>query len=392
MKSAFSTMDGKSRGFYILTTTLATLSVIGLICFMISYIEGHHVLGTSNAIPWGMPIISAVYLIGLSAGLHILAFLIYILGRREWRPIIRIAVYMAIVLIFGAMISLVLDLGRPERIWRLFMFFYLNNMTSMFAINAILYPCYFAAASIYLIALFSEKEKFSKIAGMVAFSWAVLTHGGTGLIFGLVLARGPWFSPLKPFEFIMVAFTSSLALLAVVMVITFKFTRRQLRSELVISLGKLIAGFLCGLILLIWIEELTRIYIFKPHKIEPLIFMLTGQYSWIFWGFQVFLGEIIPLLILFHPSLKKTIKGVVIASLLIIIGVFFERLYLVIPGLAYPQPYFPGKIEGIYGAVGSYSFTVVESFMSLGIFALMGLFFIMGLRHLELLPMDASVK
>ena len=110
MGSTFTTINGKSRGFYVITAALAALSAIGLICFAISYIEGHHVLGTSNVIPWGMPIIIAIYLIGLSAGLHILAFFIYILGREEWRPIIRIAVYMAIVLIFGAMMSLALDL------------------------------------------------------------------------------------------------------------------------------------------------------------------------------------------------------------------------------------------------------------------------------------------
>jgi Ni/Fe-hydrogenase subunit HybB-like protein len=383
MGSTFTTIKGDSRGFFILTATLVALSVIGIICFMISYIKGHHVFGTSNVIPWGMPIIIAIYLIGLSAGLHILAFLIYILGRKQWRPIIRIAVYMAIVLIFGAMLSLALDLGRPEKIWRLFMFFYLNNMTSMFAINAIFYPCYLAAASIYLIALFSQREKFSKIAGMIAFGWAVLTHGGTGLIFGFIVARDPWFSPLKPFEFIMVAFTSSLALLVVVMVVTFKFTHRQVKNELVVSLGKLIARFLCGVILLIWIGELTHIY--KPYR-EASIFMLTGPFSWLFWGFQVFLGEIIPLLILFHPSLKNTVKGVVTASVLVIIGVFFARLYLVIPVLAYPQPYFPGKIEGVYGAIGSFSITTVESFISLGIFAFIGIFFILGLKYLELLP------
>jgi len=387
VSSAFTTINGKSRGFYILVAALVALSMTGLICFMVSYIEGHHVLGTSNVIPWGMPIIIAIYLIGLSAGLHILAFLIYILGRKEWEPIIRIAVFMAIILILGAMISLALDLGRPEKIWRLFMFFYLNNMMSMFAINAIFYPCYLAAASIYLMALLSGKEKLSKVTGMIAFCWAVLTHGGTGLIFGLIVAREPWFSPLKPFEFIMVAFTSSLALLAVVTVITFQFTHREVRSELVISLGKLIARFLCGLILLIWIGELSHLY--KPHR-EASLFMLTGSFSWLFWGFQVFLGEIIPLLILFHPRLKKTTKGVVTASILIIIGVFFERIYLVIPGLAYPQSYFPGKIEGLYGAVGSFLPTAVESLMSLGIFALVGIFFILGLKHLELLPIDAS--
>jgi len=389
-RPAFATMSGESRGFHLLITTLIALSVVGLICFMISYIRGHQDLGSNNVIPWGMPIIVAIYLIGVSAGLHILAFFIYILGRKEWKPIMRMAVYLAIVLISGAMISLALDLGRPEKMWRLFVFSYLSNMNSMFAVNAIIYPCYLLADLIYLIALICEKEKLSRLMGMMAFGWAVLTHAGTGLIFGLVAARESWFSPLKPLEFVIVAFTSSLALLVVVIVITFKLTRRHLRPEWIISLGKLIVIFLVGLILLIWIEELPRLYLFNPQGKEALIFMLTGRYSWVFWVFQVFLGEVVPLSVLLHPRLRKTIRGVFTAALLIVIGVFFERLYLVIPGLAYPQSYALGKIEGLYGAVGSFPFTVVESLMSLGIFALLALFFILGLKHLELLPTDAS--
>jgi molybdopterin-containing oxidoreductase family membrane subunit len=295
------------------------------------------------------------------------------------------AVFMAVILIFGAMVSIALDLGRPEKFWRLFMFFYLNNMTSMFAINAIFYSCYLAAASIYLMTLFAGNERLSKIMGMVAFCWAMLTHGGTGLIFGIISSREVWASALKPFEFIMAALTSSLALLVVIMFVTFHFTRRQSRKELVISLGKLVAGFLCGLILLIWISELVHGY--KPDK-EASIFMLTGPFSWQFWGFQVSLGEIIPLFILFHPRLGRTIKGVVAASALVVVGVFFERYNVVIAGLSYPQSYFPGKIEGIYGAVGYFPLTATELVLSVGIFALVGFLFIMGLKYLELLPVD----
>lgn len=387
MSLTFETMEGKSKGFYILVVLLAGLSLSGFISFMISYIEGHQVIGTSNVIPWGMPIVIAIYLIGLSAGLHILAFLIHILGRKEWKSIIRMAVFMAIVLIFGAMISIALDLGRPEKVWRLFVFVYLNNMASMFAINSIFYSCYLAAASIYLMTLFADKEKLSKIMGMVAFCWAMLTHGGTGAIFGLIAAREPWFSSLKPLEFIMAALTSSLALLAVVMVLTFKLTRRPARDDLVISLGKLTAGFLCGLILLIWLGELAHGY--KPER-EASIFMLLGPFSWLFWSFQVFLGEVIPLVILFHPRWRKTVRGVVTASSLIVVGVFFERFYLVIAGLAHPLPYFPGRIEGIYGAPGYFPVTPVEMVMSLGIFSFLALLFLLGLRYLQLLPVEAG--
>jgi len=54
MELTFETIDGKSRGFRILTATLAAVSMAGFISFVISYIKGHYLLGTSNVIPWDL--------------------------------------------------------------------------------------------------------------------------------------------------------------------------------------------------------------------------------------------------------------------------------------------------------------------------------------------------
>ena len=78
------------------------------------------------------------------------------------------------------------------------------------------------------------------------------------------------------------------------------------------------------------------------------------------------------------------------AAILVVVGIFGERFSLVIPGTAYPLPFYPGKIEGIWGAVGIFPITPIELLMSIGTFALIGLFFILGLKYLELLPADES--
>ncbi|MFC1938049.1 NrfD/PsrC family molybdoenzyme membrane anchor subunit [Chloroflexota bacterium] len=362
---------------------LAFLALSGFVSFIISYIQGHQMFGSSNTIPWGMPIVMTIYLIGLSAGLHILAFFIYIMHQERYREVIRAAVFMAVVLIFGAMVFIALDLGRPEKFWRLFMLFYMNNMASMFAINAIFYSSYLLSAVIYLVSLLNNMKRFSMIMGMIAFGWAMLTHGGTGAIFGFISARETWLSPLSPFEFIFAALTSSLALLIIVLVIIYKVTGRELSRELISSLGGLVKGLLLGMLLLMVIGELTHIY--SPDR-DAVMYMLTGPFSWLFWVFLIGMGVIVPLVILFHPRAKKSVLGIVIASVLIVIGVFVKRYYLVIPGAAYPLHYYPGKIEGVWGALGSFTFAPAEIILSVGIVAFLGLLFILGLKYLELLP------
>jgi Ni/Fe-hydrogenase subunit HybB-like protein len=389
LSSEFVTLEGKSRGYRTTVVVLGLLALSGLIAFIISYIQGHQVFGSSNVIPWGMPIVMAIYLIGLSAGLHILAFFIYILHQERYREVIRAAVFMAIVLIFGAMIFIALDLGRLEKFWRLFMLFYLNNMTSMFAINAIFYSCYFISACIYLVSLFANMKRFSMVMGMIAFGWAMLTHGGTGAIFGFIASREPWYSPLSPFEFIFAALTSSLALLIVVLVIIYKVTGRELNKELIKSLGSVVKGLLLGMLLLMIIGELTHIY--SPAR-DAVMFMLTGSLSWLFWSLLIGTGVIVPIVILFHPKAKKSVRGIVIASALIVIGVFVKRFYLVIPGAAYPLHYYPGKIEGVWGAQGSFTFAPAEIVLSVGIVCLLALVYVLGLKYLELLPAKKPVE
>lgn len=387
MSLSYSSIEGKSRSYKILVVILAILALAGLASFFISYIEGHQVFGSNNLIPWGMPIVLAIYLIGLSAGSLILSSLTYVFGREEYKPIARMAVFLAIVLIFGAMVSIMVDLGRPEKFWRLFMFFYLNNMSSMFALNGILYGGYFVISLVYLGFILANQLRFTRIMGTIAVGWAVLVHMGTGAIFGFIAARETWFTPLRPPEFLAAALTSGLALLIVVVLLTLKFSGRDVRKETITSLGRMLSLFIIILLVLITVDKLTHLY--APHR-EATLFMLTGHFSWIFWGFQIGMGAIIPLLILFNPRLNKTILGVALAGVSVVIGVFFERYYLVIPGAAYPMPLYPGKIEGVWGAVGSFSITPAEMMLSVGTVAMVVFLFVLGLKFLDILPVGQN--
>lgn len=385
MALAFSKIEGKSKEYYTFFVLLSVFSVIGLISFMVSYISGHHVLGSSSIIPWGMPITITIYFIGLSAGSLILSSLTYVFGKEEYRPIARLAVFLAIVLIFGAMVGIALDLGRPEKSWRLFMFFVLNNMRSMFAVNGILYGGYFLIGMIYLGAIFAEKSSFIKLMGKIAIGWAALVHMGTGAIFGFIASRPIFFSPIKPFEFLTAAMVSGLALLMIVVVGVFRFTKRNLNQELVFSLSRLLRVLIVILAVMVLVDKLTHLY--SPHR-EPTIWLLSGPYAWVFWVLQVGFAYFLPLVILFHPKYSKNLTGVMVAAFLVVIGIFGERFSLVVPGTAYPLPLYPGKIEGIWGMAGSFPITPVETFLSLGIFTLVGLLFLVGLKNLELLPAD----
>lgn len=387
MELTYTSIEGKSRRYYIAVAILAVIALAGLISFAISYTYGHQMFGSSNVIPWGLPIIIAIYLIGLSAGSLILSSLTYVFGQESYKPIARMAVFLAIVLIFGAIVAIAVDLGRPEKSWRLFMFFYLNNMTSMFALNGILYGGYFVISLGYLGVILANNMKWIKRIGILAVCWAVLVHMGTGAIFGFIATREIFNSPIKPLEFLAAAMVSGLALLIISVVLTFKFSKRSFNKDIVAMLGRLLSILIIFLFILVIVDKLTHFY--SPNR-DATVFLFTGRYSPIFWAGQIGLAYIIPLIILFNPKTKNKLNWIMIATASVVVGIFFERFVLVIPGLAYPLHYYPGHIEGLWGEVGSFPLMPTEIILSIGMFAFLGVIYFLGLRFLDLMPVSTE--
>jgi Ni/Fe-hydrogenase subunit HybB-like protein len=152
-------------------------------------------------------------------------------------------------------------------------------------------------------------------------------------------------------------------------------------------LGRLLSNIILVLLILVFVDKITHVYF--PNR-GGTMFLFTGTYWWLFWVFQIGMGILIPLIILFHPWTGKTVKGIVAASTSVIIGVLGERAALVIPGTAYPQPLYPGHIEGIWGMPGIFPITPWETLLTLGVISFVGLLFILGLKYLEILPVQES--
>lgn len=382
-------IEGKSRAYRTMLAILGIMVVVLLVSFLVYYLRGKQMWGISNAIPWGQLITLSIYFIGLSAGAIVVSGLSYVLGREEYKPIGRLAIFLGLLIFIGAMVCILVDLGRLEKFWRLFMYGYLNNMTSVFSLNTIWYGGYILLMLVYLWLAIENKTKLAMIIGTIDVLWAIAVHSFTGEIFGLVGAREILHSSIKPFEFIAAALTSGTALLIIVVVAAFKFSHRNIDKKVILSLGKLLSMIIIVLFIMVFFDQLTHIYV--PQR-EGAVFLFTGPYWWLFWVFQIGMGILIPLIILFHPKANKSIKGVVVASTSVVIGVLGERAALVIPSLAQVQQIYPGNIEGIWGTPVAFPITFWETALSLGIIGLMGLLFVLGLKYLPLLPASTGAE
>jgi Ni/Fe-hydrogenase subunit HybB-like protein len=379
----YAPIEGKSKSYRWMLVLLGFMVAVMVTAFLVVYLRGQQVWGISNAVPWGQLITFDIFFIGLSAGAIVVSGLSYVLRWEKYKPIGRIAVLMGLLIFAGAMVFVLVDLGRPEKFWRLFAFGLANNVTSMFVLNSIWYSGYMVLMVVYLWLVLENKTKWAMIIGTIDVLWALGVHSFTGAVFGLIGSREILFSPLKPFEFITAALASGTALLIIVVKATFKCARRPLDREVITSLGRMLSVVIVILLVMIFFDKLTHAYF--PAR-EGVVFLLTGPYWWLFWVFQIGMGIAIPLVILFHPKWGKSVEGVIVACVSVVIGALGERAAIVIPGTAQVQQLYPGEIQGRWGAAGVFPITLWESLLTLGIVSMVAFLFVLALKYVDILP------
>ncbi|MBU0755346.1 MAG: polysulfide reductase NrfD, partial [Planctomycetes bacterium] len=282
------------------------------------------------------------------------------------------------------------DQGRLDRVFvEPFVHF---NLQSMFSINPILYNGHILICIIYLWALFTERKKLTTVVATLAFGWAFCVHSGTGAIFGFG-ARVLYESPLLPASFVAAAMSSGTALMILMIVGLFKIAGRYLDERLIFWLGRFLAVCTLVVVYFLFVENAYRVYVVELRQ-AAVYYLFGGFHSVLFWVGLIFVGCFIPLFILFHRRMGKSIRGIVAASLLVIFGVLCERYVIVLPGLMHPPELFPGMeiVQSVVEeGITSYTISIFEVLQALGVLGVIGFLLGWGLKYLELLPTEARL-
>ncbi|HJM82094.1 MAG TPA: NrfD/PsrC family molybdoenzyme membrane anchor subunit [Nitrospinota bacterium] len=391
-KTKYTKIDGSSKEYWGLFGITGFLALLAPLSALYIFVNGHHVTGMTNQVPWGLPIVMAVYLIGASAGSLVLSAMSSVFGKKEFKPFSRMAALLAILLIIAALMAIILDWGRPDRLMLPFFYF---QPRSMFSLNAILYSAYVGLCGIYLWAMFNDKGKLEKLLGISAVFLAVLVHSGTGAIFGFVYVRELYNSPLLSPAFIAAALSSGTAMMIIMIHGTFKLTGRHVDAKLIYSLAKLMGIFIIVVLYFIFVENLTRAYAPKNYEAVSFLLFNGGKYTNLFWVGLLGLGLIIPMSIVLNPKTGKSTLFVLIAAWMQLIGVVIERYIIVIPPQVLPLELFPDKqITSTFldGQIASYNISFVEICYSIGLIGVVLFGFIVCIKLWPMLPTEAHYQ
>jgi molybdopterin-containing oxidoreductase family membrane subunit len=350
--------------------------------------HGHWVTGMSNQVVWGLPHVFAIFLIVAASGALNVASIGSVFGGPMYKPLGRFSALLAIGLLAGGLVVLLLDLGRPDR---LIVAMTKYNFKSIFAWNILLYTGFFAIVGVYIWTMIDRTvNKHYKMVGFAAFFWRLALTTGTGSIFGFLVAREAYDTAILAPMFIIMSFSFGLAFFILALISAYWWAGRQLGELRLTKLKNLLGVFIGAVLYFTLVYHLTNLYITAKHGVEAFVLLNGGIYPVMFWLGQILIGSIIPLFLIYSPAFSKSRFVISVASVLVLIGGFFQVYVIVIGGQAYPMSLFPGKevLESSFydGVVASYVPTLPEAMLGIGGIAVAMALVAIGSRMLKVLP------
>jgi Ni/Fe-hydrogenase subunit HybB-like protein len=383
-RAAVRPMQETGRGFWILFGLLTALVLAGAAAWIYQLIHGLSVTGLNHNVTWALYEADLVTFIGLSYGGALVSAILR-LTRATWRAsITRIAEACALVtLLIGAAYAII-HLGRPDRIWMVFteprgtspivwdafaiftyliatvIFFYLPlipDLATLLSSTALKIGRFrqrlWRALSIHWQDLPAQKlalERALIVMAVIIVPIAVAVHSVLAWAFS-VNTRPGWHSTIFAPYFVVAALYSGVALV----IVAVSAYRRAYRLQEFITakqfryLGYILLVLGMTYLYFTFAELLTEGYASTDEGLAVLSMLLTGRYSLIFWPWVVG-GLILPIALIALPW-TRTITGITVASLLVVVGMWVKRVLIVVPAMELSPvghqiiPYSPTWVE-----------------------------------------------
>lgn len=377
------------KRFYTLLSAVGLFVLAAAIAFFYVEHHGHYVTGMNNQVVWGMPHVFAIFLIVAASGAANIGSLGTVFNKQEYRPLGRLSLITAMALLLGGLAVLVLDLGHADRLI-IAMTYY--NFKSIFAWNILLYNGFLVIMAIYLWSMMDRRKWVKSIykpAGYTAFIWRFILTTGTGSIFGFLVARQYYDAAILAPLFIAASYVFGTAFFTLILVFLHQFSGKSLSQNIQNRLRYTLAIFIALVLFFELVRHLTNLYATEHHGVEAYILSGGDKITWLFWLGQIVLGSLLPLVLIWLPSLRNNQTALLSAAALAIFGGLSQLYVIIVGGQLYPLVLFPNAtVQSPFddGEIATYSASWSELTLGLGGVALSLVLILIAVKVLRLLP------
>ncbi len=383
---------------------IAWLLFIGL-CLLIGLVSAYEVLSKgltvtnmSDTVPWGLWITIDLSSIALGAGAFTLSAIVYLLRLKRFMPIVRLAVYVGFIGYTMALLILVMDIGRPDRFWHPWVYWNVHSVlweiTWCITLYLIVMVIEFlpVIADLPFFARWPRLRHFTHtlhnlapVFALIGLGISLLHQSSLGATYGILRSRPIWFKPSMPIMFILSAMAVGPALTMAIAYVTEWLTGKKTVAHDVLRTIARFSGF--GLLAYAYIKfwDLAAVtYYGRSPQVNQAFAMLNEQtpYGFGFWVVEVIIGIVIPVILFLSPRFNRKPIYLVVGATCAVIGVIANRWNVTVSGLTVPLSYSPGVLY--QSPAGSYSPSLVEWGIALGVIGYAVLMLTIGLRFLPL--------
>lgn len=286
------------------------------------------------SVPWGLLLPSYVFFALAATGSSLVNSFFTVFNVPTFRPIIKKGVLLSIVLVLPALIFIIIDLGKWLQAYNLYLLF---NVSSRLGWMGWLYVSFLIFLVVELIVVIREEylpKWVTQVMGILVLIVTLAVHTNLGALFGSLTVKPLWSSHFLPIHFIASAVLVGAMFHIIFITITYKLKGKDVpagiktlfcRDYRLLAIILIFANW--GLLALKFVPGLSSA---KTSAYVKL--MLTGPYSASFWGLEIIIGGIIPLLILILPKTRRSLKLMFSAAVCIAIGVYFSKYDFLISG------------------------------------------------------------
>jgi Ni/Fe-hydrogenase subunit HybB-like protein len=360
---------------------LTALCLVGAVGAVIALPPGWEVLGTTPTVEWGILITGYVFFAITTSGLCLASSLGTVFGIEMFIPLEKRHAILALLSLVTAFGLIALDLHYPVR-----MVFGAVLSPSPFSPMwwmGVFYGAYLVFLVTEVWSMFTGHWQIHRVACVLSSITAILAPTTLGAVFGVLAARPYWHGAFTPPAMVTTALLSGIALLGIVfsLVHRYKLAGWHRATTLAIPAIRLLLMIVLPVTVLVvgW-QMMFGLYGVVPGLATATAAILVGPLALQFWVFRVFLGLVVPLVLVLWPR-TKTPAGLFAASCLVFVGIVADRMVFVSAGQIAPGTAVSGVVSSPWA---EYTPSPVEISIIVGAFAFFALVYTLAERYLPM--------
>ncbi|MGL1864122.1 MAG: polysulfide reductase NrfD [Pseudodesulfovibrio sp.] len=311
-------MSNSKSLFNMWLVLLAALVGVGVVNAILVLSQGLGSYNQSDVVFWGLPMAGYLFFGLTAAGLTFLSSLPSVFGLKHLYPIAKRSSLLAFAMLLTGLLCKGLDLGPLSTVTNLGWVFFSPNLSSPIWWMAVLYGFYL----LLVLAKFWKMHKgqwhgggaFQMAIGALFLS--VFSFVALSLVFGTVVARPAWLGASMGLTFLVTALASGLAALLLV-----TYFQGDNGGSIFDDLAKYLK-YALAVSLIIFIFRLIVAYSTDMSGFDGFLGM-SGSLSF---NLELWIGMVIPLIMLALESIRKIKGSKALASLFVLVGMFAGRL------------------------------------------------------------------